>query len=354
MYQTILLACIDRIDDEKSFSSIYHLLKGKRSAQTIQDAKAYGLSPIFGILKSLTKNQFRNSLLKLHKDEYIEWKGEETVSLTSTGKSYLSIRKSQEPELAWFDGFNLHHIAPHFRLRLLLWIQTASNLLKNHSHFIPVNDQREVATWVKTFYQKKKNQLDAHFASLHEELHQLLKLHQPFHADIFVATLTGFRKIGLSKQQIAEKWNLTIEDAELYLQSSIHFILNKVHQNQTEFPTLSEFIPHELMQLPLTASAGKTRKLLKQGYTIEQISRRRNLKVNTIQDHIVEIIHVDPSYPVDSFVSAEAEQIIRNKISELNTKRLKVIKEQLPESISYFMIRIVMAKLYQSRDYAYA
>ncbi|SET89342.1 Uncharacterized protein YpbB [Salinibacillus kushneri] len=347
MYSAILLKCITKLQNERSPSSIYHLLKGKRSSQTIQDAKAYGLSPFFGIYKTLSKKQFQNSLSILQKENLITWLDDDQLMITEAGRISLQTDMEESPELDWLDGFNVHHIAPQFWLRLLLWIQTGSNLLKDESHFIPVHDQWESVDWVRQFYRNKKKDLEGHFTNLYQELYSLLKLHRSFHADIVVSRLTGYKKIGLSKQQIAEKWKLPIEDVEMYIQSSIHFIVNKVCQNQSEFPALLAFIPEKLKQLPLTDSAAKTYYWLKQGYSIEHIAKKRRLKINTIQDHLIEITYVDSSFSIDSYVAKEDKEMINRTIDELNTKRLKVIKDHLPDSVSYFMIRMVMAKNYQ-------
>lgn len=43
-----------RLKGERSISGAYHLLHGKRSAQTVQDAALFQVQPLFGICKEMT------------------------------------------------------------------------------------------------------------------------------------------------------------------------------------------------------------------------------------------------------------------------------------------------------------
>ena len=51
---SILLTIISRIDGERTIYAGLHLLRGKRSGQTLQDVEYYGLKDFFGILPKLT------------------------------------------------------------------------------------------------------------------------------------------------------------------------------------------------------------------------------------------------------------------------------------------------------------
>jgi uncharacterized protein YpbB len=56
--ENILLYCLKQLNGERTIYSIYHLLNGKKSSQTLQDAHLFSLKRYFGILESLTRESF--------------------------------------------------------------------------------------------------------------------------------------------------------------------------------------------------------------------------------------------------------------------------------------------------------
>lgn len=70
------------------------------------------------------------------------------------------------------------------------------------------------------------------------------------------------------------------------------------------------------------------------------------MKVNTIEDHLVEIVLSDKSFPIADYVSLDDEREIAAAINELGTKKLKAIKQMVDnKQISFFQIRLVLAKI---------
>ena len=62
---SILLSIISRIDGERTIYAGLHLLRGKRSGQTLQDVEYYGLKSFFGILPKLTVERFDEAAKEL-------------------------------------------------------------------------------------------------------------------------------------------------------------------------------------------------------------------------------------------------------------------------------------------------
>nr|WP_302328499.1 helix-turn-helix domain-containing protein [Salirhabdus salicampi] len=120
--------------------------------------------------------------------------------------------------------------------------------------------------------------------------------------------------------------------------------MKEITRNQTSFPALNQFIPEHQPSLPLTLSTKKTYDMLKQGHGINDLARIRGLKVSTIQDHIVEIAHVDRTFDIRPFISEHIEKQIIAVVERTKTKRLKEIKEALEGNVDYFSIRVVLAR----------
>ena len=93
--------------------------------------------------------------------------------------------------------------------------------------------------------------------------------------------------------------------------------------------------------LPHTAL--QTYTLFRNGHSVEDIARQRELVTNTIEGHLVECIASGLPVDLARLVSDSDRVQIEKAIAEHGTEKLKPIRESLPESISYNMIRFVAA-----------
>ena len=74
---------------------------------------------------------------------------------------------------------------------------------------------------------------------------------------------------------------------------------------------------------------------------MEEIATIRQLKMSTIEDHFVEMVINDVTFPIDKFVSSEERKDVRKKSKELKTKRLRLLKDVFPD-LSYFQLRLIL------------
>nr|WP_253286704.1 helix-turn-helix domain-containing protein [Virgibacillus sp. MSJ-26] len=88
-----------------------------------------------------------------------------------------------------------------------------------------------------------------------------------------------------------------------------------------------------------------TYNLLNAGFSPEEIKVRRNLKLNTIYDHIVEISLFDKAFNIDDYVSESVINEIKMAVSNTDSYKLKDIKEKVSDEISFFQIRLVLTRI---------
>lgn len=89
----------------------------------------------------------------------------------------------------------------------------------------------------------------------------------------------------------------------------------------------------------------KTYELLSDGYSLEEIAKKRQLSAVTVENHVLRCAKEGMTVEWEKFVSEENELQIKECIQREKTIFLKPLKEQLPESISYFMIKAVLTKM---------
>lgn len=343
MFQYVLLFSIYQLKGERTYSAIYHTLKGKKSSQTFQDIYAYGLTSYFGILRSIDREKLQQEIEILSEKGYIN-KEEDYLSLTKKGYSYIE-NPPNKVKASWLNGLTYHHVGQIFWSRFLLFVQTSTNIAAGKNQFIPVDDRKDILQWVKRKYQSEKHDLMDYITGIYNEISSIFSELPDWLAELITLRITAHHRYGWSRDQLAYRYSLSNMDVDLYIISVTHFILDKVTEDKSTFPRLYSFCDDLFKALPLTQSAEKTLEWLHKGQSIDTISKIRNLKISTIQDHIVEIALVDPAFELSAFISERAVNDISQQASKLNTNRLKVIKEALRNEYSYFQIRLVLAAL---------
>jgi superfamily II DNA helicase RecQ len=87
----------------------------------------------------------------------------------------------------------------------------------------------------------------------------------------------------------------------------------------------------------------QTYALYRQGFSVEEIAHQRNCTTGTIESHLVDCVRAGLAIDVSKFVSVSDRAQIETAMAEYPTKKLKPIHDSLPESITYNMIRFVIA-----------
>lgn len=341
MFGYILLESLYKLNLERSPAAIYHIITGKRSGQTIQDIHIFRLKNYFGIYKPLLKADFDVLVNTLVKEGKAAWTGN---NLFPTEKGLIDLRQEDiKKEVMQFSGLDYDRITDVFFDRLTLFIQLSSNLLSGEKKFLPVTEKKEILDWGRGFYHLKKENMKEWFNQLYDELFTFLDSLNELQASIFVDRLSGFNQYGLSKEQIKVKHHLSIHETNIVMVLIIHKLINFIYSHKKENLFLEEFLAGSSYQSLSTETAEKTYALLNKGYTASEISKIRNLKINTIYDHIIEIAYRYKDFDYHPYIS-EADFIkITNTANQLESKKLKVLHDTLNEKYTYFQIRLVLA-----------
>ncbi|WKA53383.1 helix-turn-helix domain-containing protein [Planococcus shixiaomingii] len=334
LFDELIIAIMKAVNRERTVSSPFHLIKGKKSGQTIQDIGYYGLYPYFAVMPQLDKQAYDQAVAGLFARGLLR-QNDAVIDLTD-----LAIT-SQTPETS-LNGWKYRGNEALFLNRLSLIVQTFSHISQKVNIFDPVINSEDIQSWVKT-YLRKHNFRDPSVPS--EFKNQLLSsLEETMvpekHKMILMQRLSGLGYSGLTWEQIAAGYGNTPLDVQLNLIETLHAWMQVIEQNR--YPLLSALMEGVIQQSSLTESAQRTEKLFARGFSLEQIAELRQLKTSTIEDHFVELAMNDPYFNYSSFMSEEAFQAIVGLSRDQQTKRLRDIKEKLPE-VTYFQIRLALA-----------
>ncbi|SFF94989.1 helix-turn-helix domain-containing protein [Sporolactobacillus nakayamae] len=340
----LVLYLIHQFRGDRTISGIYHLLKGKKSSQSVQDSYLFHVKPFFHSCDDLDRHSFQTLVERLNVCGWIQSAGSEQMHfiLSTEGERQLTrfdLNKLIPDGLCNTDQVNDEG---NFWLKLQLSVQTISALQYHQSAFLPITRQPSVTESVRKRIMKASLNRDQLASQLHHELHQLLLPIPLTEADLFAAQLTGFRMTGLTTSQIADSTGKDPYECRILFKSALRRIMKEVAEHKATYPFIAGLMKQTASTLSLTA--GETFHLLKEGLSLQQVAKRRNLSVSTIEDHLVEITLKERNFNSSDFLSHELEQQIVETANQLNTRQLKSIKNQLHDEISYLQIRLALAK----------
>ncbi|MFC4800633.1 helix-turn-helix domain-containing protein [Neobacillus sp. GCM10023253] len=337
--ESVILYCLKKINNERTIYSVYHILKGKKSSQTIQDIHLYSLKRLFGVLEPLTRDSFEAIIHCMRDNGWIIEQGEQKYLLSSSGEQRL--KNIGIP--IFLNGWRYHQMTTIFWERLSLLVQVVSNLINQEPSYIPIQKNKKVLIWVKAVLKESHLSRNEIGEKLYEELNECFEDGQEIDPSMIVFRLTGFRQIGLTAQQASKKMNVNVYEYHLTFTNTLHYLIEKIETRWVNFPILTHLLKGLEHGDELTITARKTWKLLSQGYSIEMIAKNRNLKTSTIEDHLVEFALQIDRFSIDAFVDRELQLEILQIANQAATKQLKLIREKVSRA-SYFQIRLVLAK----------
>lgn len=333
----LILDGVEKMNGERTLAGFYHVLKGKKSAQSIQDERLFSLQHVFALFPHLSREELQRHFHDLKRLGWVQG-DEPSPRITEAGIKILDTFRQEGDRLRYYQGRYLSAIANTFWKRLVLVVQSLSHLLHHHSQFIPVVQDDDVFRFVKRFLPKRREDRLRVAEQIYHELESLLSQLRDVEACFFVRRLSGYRRVGYTVEQIADDFHLDRYEALAMFQNTLHYLVQHIQPHHVLYGLLDR------SSSPVTKSTSKTLHLYRRGLSIDEIATYRQLKRSTIEDHLVELAMHDLTFSIDPFVPKETQQEIVEEINRLKTRKLKAIKESVSEHVTYFQIRLVLVR----------
>jgi ATP-dependent DNA helicase RecQ len=189
-----------------------------------------------------------------------------------------------------------------------------------------------------------KNVLQAHLNQL--STYGLLKDMKQDDILLYIDALIAARCLRITPGEYPMVLITQLGDGVMRERERIELALPKAHRpagsesgvaaNETE----DRLVPSQTMMETFT--------LYRRGISLEDIASRRNCTARTVEGHLVDCVRAGLAVDVSQFVSDSERAQIQKAIAAHGTDKLRPIRDALPESITYTMIRFVIAE--QERD----
>ena len=338
LFHQLLMRIFAKYENERTISAAFHILQGKRSGTTMQDVGLYKLFPYFGILRKLSRTQFDSYVQQLVMDRYIEIDDNGYFTLTTMGRTF-----NEKPFPYYFDGWHYRGNEHVFFGRLSLIIQALSHQAAGNKAFVPIERDESIQAFTRHYLVHHDFQRKSLQQNLREQLLSCFEASELTDEQLNIVTqrLHGVDVYGFTWSQIAERCERDVLSCQLLFISALHTLLKQLEEHSYEL--LNSLAYGLKITNVLTDSAQQTANLLLQGRSLDEIAHIRRLKMSTIEDHIVEFAMYEPAFTIDAFISREECQQVYDAIDSYMTKKLKVLKEALP-NLSYFQLKLALAK----------
>jgi uncharacterized protein YpbB len=247
------------------------------------------------------------------------------------------------PPPSYINGWKYHQLSSLFWERLTLIVQVTSNLVNQEHKYVPIQKNKQVHHWLKSVLKVNiENRIEL-ANRLYGELINGLETDPLMDPAILVFRLTGYKRIGLTPVQIAKKLNMDVIDYHFEFLNIVHYLIKTIEMDNRQFPLLSSLLNDLDQNNSLTLSTRKTWDLLTKGFSIEEIVNIRQLKLSTIEDHLVEIALNKTDFLIEEYVDMDMQKKILDISRQSNTRQLKIIRNAV-KTATYFQIRLVLAK----------
>lgn len=360
----LLLPMLQSFKGERTASGCYHILRGKKSGQAIQDSALFGYRSWFGLFQRLDWNQFQAEIQFLLSKNYIE----KADGYEASSSNSIEAPAPQTPKdfyLLTVEGMRAYEgLDQSYRLqergfliepmglsqaqmalfwdRLQLLAQVLSYSLQQIGRFVPIVESHETQKWFKSFWRAVRDKKEFAIHVSHELRQILGQMEDSFLADLLVSRLTGYQQSAQTWFQLERSCRMPEALLRLYHSQAVGYLYHELKKRPaTSLASLCEL---EDQSVKLTYSAQKTYELLKHGRTLEDIATLRQLKRSTVEDHLIEVAIHDPSYDFSRFLPASLQQQILNVSERLQTKKLAQIRKELGEQASYLQIRLALLR----------
>ncbi|MCZ2259486.1 helix-turn-helix domain-containing protein [Sporosarcina sp. G11-34] len=334
---SILLSIISRMDGERTIYAGLHLLRGKRSGQTLSDVEYYNLKAFFGILPKLKIELYDEAAGVLINSGYLSITEHSLVVLTEKGRSFATTLPTY-----YFNGWDYRGNEMIFYARLSLFVQTISNFRLGEKSFMPIEKDYEIQTFVKSLVHGQPIHEPSFSLQFMKELSRCIEKSKmtDIQKTILTHRLVGGGLTGWTWNQLADSLKLSMDSIRLLFVESIHRLLVAI-ETSTDAPFLRKMTKDIKVSSYLTLSAMQTKNMFDNGLSMNDIATLRKLKMSTIEDHFVELSINDAAFPLDKFVSGNDIQNVLKKADELATKRLRLLKDEF-EHLTYFQLRLIL------------
>ncbi|MER2225609.1 MAG: helix-turn-helix domain-containing protein [Carnobacterium sp.] len=286
-------------------STLYHILTGKRTASILFKAHTYQLTKFFSIFPNLKREQYNQMIQKFIARGWIKANGvSEEFYLSEQGKAEVEVYFSEHFYPQRLNQLLNGKATKEFWKKIVFLTQVLSELRYQNKRYLPLDKEWKNQLWVKNWLKNRPLDKQELALSFGKEWIQVLANLDSFSAEIVVSQLTGHEKFGKTITQLASMYKIEALEIAFLLQNVTIQLMDQIVRKKEIYP-LFYLIYQECIGDPyssLSQSTKLTAYYLDKGLSIENIALKRNLKANTISEHVIELAIIFSDFDVSNVI----------------------------------------------------
>lgn len=302
----------------KTDKSIYNILSGKKTHQTFFDACSQQLLSLYHSFPKLKYPSF---------ERFITEKTNENIKIK------IHPRYTYDSLINTFSGIQL-------------LVQSISHYLNDHLDFTPVSQHMMVQQKVKQLYAEIiQNDLFTHFQDEIKRLFTIIDQNNEHHCFLHYY-LQGYEESMYTRQQVSLIEGVPIKELFVFELNNLVDMMFAI-ESKEDFPLLSKLIilPSLLNKTALSYQQ------LTQGLSMEEIAVTQDVKLNTVEDHILELFIKGYYQNYQHYIPFDVVKNFEIFYLDHRGEKLKVFKEAFNE-LSYFQIKLIIVGIERGDIYA--
>lgn len=313
------------------------IASGKRTPSNLFTAERNDLQGLFNSPINLSNAEWSQCLTKLEEHGLIlNING--TYRNTSLGADTKNQFNTDYPFIKKIRSMQYAQTRMEFWNWFVFVNQIVSEYSYKNSRYIPyISDQRKQLIVKKWLSQQlaSTQMLPLKWA---EELSIYLEEVPDVYRHLILDHFTGHDNEGMTRRQLSQKYECTTLEIDLII---LH-LMELLNEKASDLPLLGSLWRevHAFCHFGLSESGWRSMKLLDKRHTVEQVARMRHLKENTIKEHILESVLIDPEKNGQEYVPHLIYDTLNTLFEADPSCTFKKAQEQI-ESLDFFWFRLV-------------
>lgn len=349
--QTSTIYFILNLFDKKTglkAAQTFHILQGKRTGSTLFQALRNQTLTYYGLFPQMERTAFDAVIQKSTQTGALIEKEEGWFYLTESGRSWIrryfdSTGCPDQIDQSLYGFFDLD-----FWEKIQLLTQVLSEKSYLNTVYVPMTQSLPQQYWVKKWLYRYED--DSLLDRFYQEWLYLFQQMGDEKADVLSRQLTGHSQIGQTRGQLLGKKS----QDKVFLIDQIHGLLQLIDAHSSDCPLFYSVRQDasEENHGQLSKTAYETKQLLEENLSPEEIAVRRQVKLGTISDHLVEIAILQGSQETLHLYNQEEKNQAAAYLSKNSKKQYKdflSVYELKEEDFPFYKYRLIEIEEIQNR-----
>lgn len=310
--QAIFILSLFQHGDKARYSTLAHLLRGKRTTSILLYGFFYDVLPYFSLLPKVSDKQINQIVQTLLQENLLIEEHPGMVQISQKGCRYLA-----DNPLVDYHGlmsFKYGRLDDRFMELLLFATQVVSEYCHGNVTYQPIETNGHKQYLIRRWFQglpKDRHELGHSF---HQEWQQLIVSYPEPYRDFIVAYLSGHGQIGQTAGQLAEQAGISPFEVNLISKKLCHLGIEVILKSPESYPYMQGL--YKQIDTPVVnESALKTYQLFQAGWTIDELCQGRRLKRSTVSDHLLEWAIIRPDFDFSRLLSESESEVLKGLLA---------------------------------------